>query len=117
MKILNLTLCVLFILFGAVQYNDPDPLGWMVLYFFVAAMFGMAAFGKYYHPGLIVGLVVCTLWMATLVPDFVEWIKIGTPNIAEHMKAETPYVELTREFFGLLICLGGLTFIWFRSRR
>ena len=117
MKILNLLLCALFILFAAVQYNDPDPWGWMLLYFFVAAMFGLAAFGQYYRPALIAGLVVCIIWMATLIPDFLEWIKIGMPNIAEHMKAETPYIELTREFLGLVICIVGLGFVLRRGRR
>lgn len=47
MKILNLILTILFILFAAVQYNDPDPIHWMALYLFVAAVCGFAAFGKY----------------------------------------------------------------------
>ncbi len=117
MKVLNLVLCALFLLFGAVQYNDPDPWAWMLLYCFVAVMFGMAAFGHYYRPALIAGLAVCIIWMVTLIPDFIEWINVGMPNIAEHMKAETPYIELTREFLGLVICILGLGFMLRRERR
>ncbi|GJM33077.1 MAG: hypothetical protein DHS20C18_20780 [Saprospiraceae bacterium] len=117
MKIFNLILCALFILFAAVQYNDPDPMYWMLLYLYVAAMCGLAAFGKYYRPVLLGGLLICVIWVGTLVPDFINWVKMGTPNIAEHMKADTPYVELTREFFGLLICILALVFLWRRSRK
>ncbi len=32
MKILYWILAALFLLFAAVQYNDPDPIPWMLLY-------------------------------------------------------------------------------------
>lgn len=110
MKVLNLFLCVLFILFAAVQYNDPDPWRWIALYLYVAVACGMAAFGKSNKIVLMVGLAISTIWMLTLLPDFIHWIKMGMPTIVAHMKAEAPHIELTREFLGLVVCM--VVFIW-----
>ena len=48
MKILNIILCIMFLLFLGVQYNDPDPYLWMPIYGFVAYVCGLAAMGKYH---------------------------------------------------------------------
>ncbi|MEK7257963.1 MAG: transmembrane 220 family protein, partial [Bacteroidota bacterium] len=106
MKILNLVLAALFVLFAALQYNDPDPLRWAAMYVFVAGVCGFAAFGKYNKYVLWAGIAVCLVWLAVWLPEFLNWLDMGAPNIATSMKAETPYIEYTREFFGLLICLG-----------
>lgn len=116
MKVLNLVLAVLFILFAVVQYNDPDPWGWAALYLYVAAACGMAAFGKSNKFMLILGLGVSTLWMLTLVPDFIHWVQMGMPTIVAHMKAEAPHIELTREFLGLVVCMAALGWQWYRLR-
>lgn len=104
MKIANLLLGLLFIIFAALQYNDPDPLRWMAVYLLVAYVCIAAAFGKYHRSALwgILGLV--TIWMALCLPDFIAWVRMGSPNIAAEMKATTPYIENTREFLGLFIC-------------
>ena len=104
MKIVNIVLCVLFLLFLAVQYNDPDPHLWMAIYGFVAWICALAAVKKYNKPFILIGLSILTIYTLTYVPDFIDWIKMGMPNIVETMKANTPYVELTREFGGLIIC-------------
>lgn len=110
MKTINLILCALFVLFALVQYNDPDPYLWAPIYLFVAAVCGYAAFGKYNRPITLIGTVILGIYTLTYVPDFIDWIKMGMPNIVETMKAEKPYVELTREFGGLVICM--LALLW-----
>ncbi|MCB0521686.1 MAG: transmembrane 220 family protein [Saprospiraceae bacterium] len=117
-KIINLALAAIFILVAAVQYNDPDPIHWMVLYFFVAGVCGFAAYGHYRQYVLWAGIAVCIIWMGTLLPQMVEWVKMGTPNIAGEMKATTPYIEFAREFFGVGICLAVLLWqLWRMQRR
>lgn len=106
MKILNLTLAALFILFAYFQANDPDPYGWMFLYFYVAAMCVFAAYGKSNKYLLWGGIVGCVVWMGFLLPEFIHWVEMGMPNIAGQMKAEAPHIEFTREFLGLAICGG-----------
>ena len=44
MRYVNMVLCVLMILFAAVQYNDPDPAFWMAIYLIVGAWAALAAF-------------------------------------------------------------------------
>ncbi len=110
MRILNLIFALIFTSFAALQYNDPDPWRWALMYGFVAAVCGFAAFGKTNRYVLWAGIAACGVWMAVWLPGFLNWAKMGSPNIAEQMKAETPYIEFTREFFGLLLC--GLTLGW-----
>lgn len=104
MRYFNLFLAFLFILFAVVQYNDPDPWVWIVLYSFVGVVSLFAAFGRYHRYVIIGGLAVCLIWAVTLIPDFINWIKMGAPTITGSMKTEEPHIELTREFLGLLIC-------------
>lgn len=117
MKILNIVLVIIFVLFAAVQYNDPDPYIWIPIYLFPAAVCFYAAKGKYNKTYILIGLIPITLFMLAYIPDFIDWIKMGEPSIVETMKAEKPYVELTREFGGLVICVVVLVFQYFRARR
>ena len=110
MKIFNIILCILFVLFAAVQYNDPDPYIWAPIYLFVAGVCGYAAYGKYNSRVTWVGLIIIGAYMISYIPDFIDWIKMGMPSIIETMKAEKSYVELTREFGGLVICV--MTLAW-----
>ncbi len=108
MKITNLILTALFILFAGFQLNDPDPYAWMALYFFVAVICLFAAYGRINKYLIWTGIAVCLIWMGALLPEFINWVKIGMPNIAGKMKAEEPHIEFTREFLGLGICLAVL---------
>jgi hypothetical protein len=105
MRYLHLIPALLFALFAYWQLNDPDGPLWVVMYGAVAVVAGWHAFGR--PPRIVTYLVLgaALLWMLTLIPDWIAWIRSGMPNIAGQMKAETPYIELTREFFGLLLCV------------
>ena len=116
MKIAYWTLAVMFLLFTLVQYNDPDPVQWMLMYGGVMVFYSMAALGRFYRPAIWVWLGAALLWAATYVPDFWDWIKMGEPTIVGTMKAETPYVENTREFLGLLIAAAGCGWLLYRHR-
>lgn len=109
-KIVNFFLAALFLMFAIVQFNDPDPFLWVALYVFVALQCALAAWGKYYRKILLGGLLLCLIWLMTLMPAFIAWINQGMPSIVESMKAEAPHIELAREFLGLVLC--GLV-LWF----
>jgi len=49
------------------------------------------------------------LGMCLYIPDVISWVSKGTPTIAGSMKAESPFIEFVREFFGLGICLAATT--------
>lgn len=110
MKITNYILAILFILFAYFQLNDPDPYLWMALYFYAAIVCLFAAYGRINKYLTWTGMGICLAWMAFLLPEFINWINMGMPNIAGEMKAEAPHIEFTREFLGLGICLA--VFIW-----
>ena len=93
------------IVFGAVQYNDADYLIWMPIYFAAAALPILYLMRKLWKPIPLVLMVVGVFFLLSYAPAFLEWVSGGMPNIAESMKAESPYIELIREFFGLLICV------------
>lgn len=117
MKALHIVIAIVFLLFAGVQYNDPDPLTWGTMYAFVGIIAGLAAFGKYYKWLTLVGLAVVVIWMLSLLPSFIHWIQMGMPSIVEHMKAESPHIEYTREFLGLVLAGGTLAFYYFQGRR
>lgn len=105
MKLPHLLVAVLFLLFAYWQLNDPDSARWVAMYIAVALVAGWRAFAPLprWLPWTVFGLAA--LWLVTLVPDFINWLKMGAPTITGQMKAESPHVELTREFLGLAICL------------
>ena len=117
MKILNLILALLFILFAYFQLNDPDPWLWITIYLVVAGICAFAAFGKSNRWVIIIGIAGLTIYWAMLLPDFIAWLGEGMPTITGSMKAASPHIELVREFLGLLILMGVLGWQYWRMRK
>ncbi len=121
MKIFNLIFVILFVLFAALQYNDPDPYVWVPIYLYAAILCWLAFRGKYYRPAYLLGILV---YGAYAVYKFFDengawdWMtKHHAENIADSMKAEQPWIEESREFFGLVILIVVLAINYFYSRR
>ena len=114
MKIINILLTIIFILSAYVQLNDPDPWLWVAIYGLVAGISAAAIFKKYNMIIVYIGIVICVIGIGMLFPELIKWIKMGTPNIAETMKTDRPYIEFVREFFGLFIALAALVFHFFQ---
>jgi len=112
MKIFNLFFCLVFILFAALQYNDPDPYIWVPIYLYTSALCWLAFRNKFYPGAYRVGILVYAAYAVYKIFDqngLVDWItKHHAENIAETMKAAKPWIEESREFFGLLILIGVL---------
>jgi len=121
MKIFNLIFCIFFILFAALQYNDPDPWLWMPIYLYAAILCWLAFRGKYFPKAYLFGIIAYTGYAVFLFFEkdgVLDWItKHNADNIAGTMKAETPWIEDTREFFGLLILIIVLAIDYFYSRK
>ena len=121
MKIFNLVFCIVFILFAALQYNDPDPYVWIPIYLYAAVLCWLAARNKFYLGAYIFGNVfyfayaVYLFFIRNGVLDWVE--KHDAQSIAGSMKAETPWIEDTREFFGLVILIVVLLINYIYSKR
>ncbi|MGN6436064.1 MAG: transmembrane 220 family protein [Agriterribacter sp.] len=122
MKIFNLIFCFLFIVSAALQYNDPDPYLWMPIYLFGAAACWLAFRNKFYPRVYLVGTILFLGYAAYLfiTKDGVwDWMtQHNAENIAETMKAEKPWIEDTREFFGLAILIAVLMInYWYAKKR
>ena len=117
--ILNLIFCLSFLVFAWVNLNDSDSWLWVPIYMAASILCGFAGFGLYY-PLVYLFFIAFYLIYALILffgKDGVrDWItKYHTPSITESMKATKPYIEKTREFFGLLIISAALALNYFVS--
>ena len=115
--IINVIFCLAFLVFAYLNLNDIDWYLWVPIYLAVAACCGLAVFGKYY-PSIYLWLTAFYLIYAIILffaKDGVrDWIfKYKKPSLVETMQAEKPYIEKTREFFGLLIISAALAIDFF----
>lgn len=115
-KHLGLIFSFLFFLFAAVQYNDPDPWIWILLYGFVAILSFLQWRGWVSHIVLLVFSICFFLGTLSYMPELFSWAQKGFPNIAGEMKAESPHIELVRETLGLVIAAASL-FVLYKIRR
>jgi hypothetical protein len=106
MKILNLLLAVVFIVFAFVQINDPDPVIWILIYGSMAVTCVLAAFNYYYVKVLIAMLILYAGYSFVFFSGVLEWLRHEDKWMLfdDIAKMQYPYIEETREFLGLLIC-------------
>lgn len=107
MKVLNLVLAVLFVIFAFLQINDPDPVIWILIYGLMAVACVLAAFGYYYTKVRIGMLVVFVAYSTVFFSGVVQWLQSDDKSILfdDLAKMQYPYVEESREFLGLLFCI------------
>ena len=121
MKVFNLIFCFLFVVFAALQYNDPDPYLWVPIYMYTAVLCWLAARGRYYLNAYLAGMVVYVIYAIYKAFDangLIDWIKFhNAANLAATMKAEQPWIEESREFFGLIILIAVLAINYFVAKR
>jgi hypothetical protein len=113
MKILNVLLIALFLYSTAVQYNDPDPYVWMPIYMYGAVLCLLALRGKYNPALYVIGLLTYgSMAVYYFVADngVLDWITAhNAESLTRTMEAQKPWIEQTREFFGLTILAATLT--------
>ena len=107
MKILNLVLAVMFVVFAFLQLNDPDPVIWISIYGAMAVTCVLAAFKRYYIPAYIVLLIVYIAYSFVYLPSELQWMHSDDKamlfdNLA---KMQNLYIEESREYMGLAICV------------
>lgn len=107
-KILSLIFALLFLLFAAFQYNDPDPEIWVPIYGFaaVACFMAFAGVGRPWFFGLMAVIY--------LVAAYYQWPPVFEGFLLDEMGMKTVNIELAREAGGLGICavvMLGLAFL------
>ena len=113
MRIVHWIFAVLFTISALLQYNDPDPVRWGLLYASAALAAGCMARGRP-QPLLMAAVAgACASWMTFLWDSIVTFVDRGDWSLlVATMKAGEPLIEESREFLGLAIvaawCLASL---------
>src|SRR5215210_6891028 len=106
MKIVNLFFIIVFIFSAVLQYNDPDPYVWIPIYLYGAFLCYQAIKNRYRPVLFITGLIIYSAYAVYLLFDktgVLKWIsEHHSESLVQTMKASRPWIEETREFFGLL---------------
>lgn len=123
MKLLNTVFIVLFTFSAAFQYNDDDFYIWIPIYLYGATLCFFALKRKYNKILYIIGFAVYFSYAFFLILSkngVLVWLKEHqAENIVQSMKAVKPWIEETREFFGLLLLIFALfaNVVWLSRTR
>ena len=117
-RILSIVFGLVFILFAIVQYNDPDPIGWVLIYSLIALLCFLSFFGIYRKWIAYLVLAISVLWMLTLFPSLWQWLKYEPASALIYgMSPDKMYIEESREFLGLLLGASCIFFIIAMNRK
>jgi hypothetical protein len=119
MRVLHFTLAVLFLSFTIVQFNDPDPLLWILIYGAMVAVCVMAAFKLVYPKLMMVQGALYLVYCVLLWSGVSQWFTSDDKAMLfdDLAKMQYPYIEESREFLGLAICLVVLAlYLWLSMR-
>jgi len=92
---------ILFTLFAAFQYNDPDPLVWILVYMFVAVLSVISIFRRLNQYLILTTIIMYASGAIYLWPDV--YMGVTMPM------SYKPEIELARESLGLGIAALTLT--------
>jgi len=119
LMILNVIFFISFLGFAYVNLNDRDAWLWVSIYMVADICCGLAVFHKFYPVVYLVAIAFYLIYAAILFfakDGVLEWItKYKKESIVQTMQATKPYIEQTREFFGLLIISAALTINYFAA--
>ncbi|MFD2516646.1 transmembrane 220 family protein [Salinimicrobium flavum] len=109
MKITNILFSILFIIAAFLQLNDPDPLLWFLLYFSGVVICILGLTEREYPMLIWIVLTIYIIYSTYLLlspTGVLSWYRDhDAENIAQSMKTDKPWIEETREFFGLLLLI------------
>lgn len=86
---------------AAVQWNDPDPWPWIVIYGAAALVTGSAALARASKVAALGVALVSLLWALQLSPHVIGQVTV--PELFDSMVMKTESIEYGREFGGLVL--------------
>ena len=114
----HLIIGVLFLFFAIVQYDDPDPLAWILIYGAISAISLLSAFGIFNKWVAYLVLSVSMIWMTFLFPGFWHWLRYEPFDaLFGSMDPNKMHLEESREFLGLLLGAIGLVVATIQNRK
>lgn len=107
MKVLNFLFALLFLAFAFVQVNDPDPISWIIIYGNMAVLSVLAMFRMKFSYWQIITVIIYLVYAAFLSPGAWQWWNSADRSLLfdDIAKMQNIYIEETREFLGLIVCL------------
>ncbi|MFN7300885.1 MAG: transmembrane 220 family protein [Bacteroidota bacterium] len=111
MRILQYSLAFVFLVFGVVQFNDPDPEWWVSWYFGLSLLCVLDALGRMSRWMWMLPVVLGTVWLISIWPEAWEGLGLG-----EGLQMKNDNIERARESGGLLISILA-SYAFFRWRR
>jgi len=97
-KVLSIVFGLLFVLFAAFQYNDPDPEVWIPIY----ALAAIACFMTY--AGLARWWFLAILALMYIVAAIYQWPPVFEGFMFSEVGMRSMNIEMAREAGGLAIC-------------
>ena len=108
-KVISIIIFIVFSLFAYWQVNDSDPGLWVTIYGLIALVSLLRLFGVYSRPITSLFMIACLVYSFWYIGGFFEWLGSDEKGkVFGTMTPEYPYVELTREYLGLLMAFFGL---------
>jgi Transmembrane family 220, helix len=119
MKVINFILALIFLLFAFVQINDPDPILWILIYGNMAALCVLAMFKIRFVYWLGATIIFYGIYAGLLIGGAMEWLQSPDRSLLfdDIAKMQYPYIEETREFLGLVICIAAAIFHLLSNRK
>lgn len=108
------TMGMLLVFAAVVQYNDPDPYAWLVLYLAAA---GVSFAALWFPDSWKIPAVVAVgafVWAATLVPTVTQ---TSFPDLFQSWEMMSREMEEGREFLGLLSVASWTTYLAHLGRK
>lgn len=123
MKTFNLFFCLIFLISAVLQYNDPDPFLWILIYLYGAACCLLAIRNVFRPQAYTAGIILYLAYAIYLFfnkTGVLSWFyDHDAENIVQSMKATKPWIEETREFGGLILLIIALltNLIYYRRKQ
>jgi len=113
-RVLNGIMLLAFLASVAVQYNDPDPIGWVAIYGAAALACARAVTGRsgWILPALVGAAAL--VWALSLAPGVLG--QVGFGELFEAFEMKDVRVEIGREFGGLMIIVGWMAVLLLAER-
>jgi len=115
LKIANWVMLAAFLFSVAVQYNDPDPVRWMLVYGLagLACILKLRHLLRWYFPAALA--VVALVWAASIAPRVIGKTTFGA--MFQSFDMINSAVEEAREMGGLLIVAAWMGVLVLASRK
>lgn len=114
LRFANYLMIAVFVLAVIVQYNDPNPLRWMLIYGTACLVCIMFALKKLHWITAFTVVFISGIWALLKIPDLTV---TGFQHMLDEVRMIQTGVEAAREFLGLLIIFTWVTVLAVSSYR